>query len=501
MSLRVRIFCSCLLCLILCAILSACDSGRDKTPADTSTTPEEIVASLAPEATPLPISDVCKRIVLPEADLLTVRDTFLGKGFGVIPTDSVPGTKLETVTLKNADWLVTLLREGSSVQVLWESLDGLALLPLYAESSPVEGEVVMAQIGIPQNELATGNPMIGMCYIYRLADGTALIVDGGVGTQDCADNLLTSFERLEIATDEEGRYRVTAWIFTHGHGDHTGAFTAFTLQYAARINLKYVMYSFPVGDIAPNDCNAEEFSAGIAAYYPNAERISPHAGLTYHFGDLSVHMLYTPELLYSESFSIKYYNNTSLIFRVEANGQSVLHMGDAGERAAEEAWKTHEESAFQSSALQITHHGLYTGNESHTWTYIRKLYEASNADIGLLPMGARQPGEERNGRFTVLVEWSRMGYQTAFVTDLRNTQGNDGFTQANYDAFVAAVAAGTAKSDTLFGYNGINLLRNREGMLTYVSSNETDPMVTVFTLSASGFTVTANTELAAWPAE
>ena len=58
MSLRVRIFCSCLLCLILCAILSSCDSGRDKTPADTSTTPEEIVASLAPGATPLPISDV-----------------------------------------------------------------------------------------------------------------------------------------------------------------------------------------------------------------------------------------------------------------------------------------------------------------------------------------------------------------------------------------------------------------------------------------------------------
>ena len=498
MSLRVRIFCSCLLCLILCAILSSCDNGRDKTPAVTSTAPEEIVAALAPEATPLPISDVCKRIVLPDADLLTVRDTFLGKGFGVIPTDSVPGTKLETVTLKNADWLVTLLREGSSVQVLWESLDSLALHPLYAESSPVEGEVVMAQIGIPQNELATGNPMIGMCYIYRLADGTALIVDGGVGTQDCADNLLTSLERLEIATDEEGRYRVTAWIFTHGHGDHTGAFTAFTLQYAARINLKYVMYSFPVGDIAPNDCNAAEFSAGIAAYYPDARRISPHAGITYHFGSLSVHMLYTPELLYSESFSIKYYNNTSLILRVEANGQSVLHMGDAGERAAEEAWKTHEEAAFASSALQITHHGLYTGNESHTWTYLKRIYMAADADIGLLPMGSRQPGQERNGRYTVLVDWSRAGYQTSFVVDTRNTQGKPNFTQTDYDKFVSDVAAGTAKDDTLFGYNGINLLKNRSGMLTYIASNETDPMVTVFSLSKSGFTLTHNGELAHW---
>lgn len=484
--------------LLLCTILSACDSGRDKIPAGVSNTPEEIVATLSPEAAPLAISDVCKRIVLPEADLLTVRNAFLGKGFGVIPTDAPPATKLETVVLKSIDWLVTLIRDGDSVQVLWESVDSVALPPLYAESNPVEGEVVMAQIGIPQDAMATGNPMNGMCYIYRLADGSAVIIDGGVGTEVCADNLLAALGKLDIATDEDGKYRITAWIFTHGHGDHTGTFSAFTVMHAARISLNYVMYSFPVGDIAPNDCNAAEFSAGISAYYPDAQRISPHAGITYHFGSLSIHMLYTPELLYSESFSVKYYNNTSLIFRVEANGQSVLHMGDAGERAAEEAWKAHNEETFQSNALQITHHGLYTGNESHTWVYIRKLYEATNAPIGLLPMGARQPGEERNGRYTVLVDWSRMGFQTAFITDVRNTQGNASFTQADYDKFVADVADGTAKGDTLFGYNGVNLLKNREGMLTYIASNETAPMATVFTLTAEGMTVVSNEKLSVW---
>ena len=500
-SFRTHLLCSLLLCLILCAILPACDRGQEPNSpsADVVTaTPEEVLATLAPEATPLAISDVCKRIVLPEADLLTVRNTFLGKGFGVIPTDSTPDTKLETVTLKNSEWLVTLLREGTSVQILWESLEAVTHAPLYAESSPITGEVTMLQMGIPQNELATGNPMIGMCYIYRLADGTALIIDGGVGTQDCADNLLAALGKLEIATDEDGKYRIAAWILTHGHGDHTGAFTAFTLQYAARISLNAVMYSFPVGDIAPNDCNAAEFSAGIAAFYPDAKRISPHAGITYHFGGLSVHMLYTPELLYSDSFSVKYYNNTSLIFRVEANGQSVLHMGDAGERAAEEAWKAHEEAAFQSSALQITHHGLYTGNESHTWAYVRKIYEATKAPIGLLPMGSRQPGQERNGRYTVLVEWSRLGYQTAFVTDVRNTQGNAGFSQTDYDRFVSDVASGKSKGKTLFGYDGVNLLKNREGMLTYVSSNETEPMATVFSMSESGFAMTCNGELAVW---
>ena len=132
------------------------------------------------------------------------------------------------------------------------------------------------------------------------------------------------------------------------------------------------------------------------------------------------------------------------------------------------------------------------------WAYVRKIYEATKAPIGLLPMGSRQPGQERNGRYTVLVEWSRLGYQTAFVTDVRNTQGNANFSQTNYDRFVSDVAEGRIKGKTLFGYDGVNLLKNREGMLTYVSSNETDPMATVFSLSEAGFTVTANAELAAW---
>ena len=178
-SFRTHLLCSLLLCLILCAILPACDRGQEPNSpsADVVTaTPEEVLAPLAPEATPLAISDVCTRIVLPEADLLTVRDAFLGKGFGVIPTDSTPSTKLETVVLKNGGWLVTLLREGTSVQILWESMDAVTPDPLYAESDPPKGEVTMVQMGIPQDEMATGNPMIGMCYIYRLADGTALII-------------------------------------------------------------------------------------------------------------------------------------------------------------------------------------------------------------------------------------------------------------------------------------------------------------------------------------
>ena len=66
-SFQARLLCSLLLCLILCAILPACDRGQEpNSPAEAVTaTPEEVLATLAPEATPLAISDVCTRIAMP----------------------------------------------------------------------------------------------------------------------------------------------------------------------------------------------------------------------------------------------------------------------------------------------------------------------------------------------------------------------------------------------------------------------------------------------------
>jgi hypothetical protein len=212
-------------------------------------------------------------------------------------------------------------------------------------------------------------------------------------------------------------------------------------------------------------------------------------------------MLYAPELLYNSEEGVNYFNTTSLLFRIEANGQSVLHMGDASEAASKAAWVNSETAAFKSSALQITHHGLYTGPDSHDWSYMKKLYNATDAEIGLLPMGTRNPGDGRNGRHTVLVGWGMAGYQVSFVIDKKDNRGGASTDQAYYDKFVADVAAGTADRETLFGYNGINTVKNRSGMVTYISAGEDALMATVFTLGEGGFTVVSNEKLDTWLGE
>jgi hypothetical protein len=385
-----------------------------------------------------------------------------------------------------------------SLHVLWEKADTVTTDPLYAIRNPEQGDVTMAQIGIARGD-QNDNPMIGMCYIYRLSDGTALIIDGGINSTDCSVNLFRTLQRLDIARDESGKYRITAWIFTHGHSDHMGTFKNFSSLYAEQTTLTYAMFNFPTEDVAPSG-NTQDgtFNNIIRRTYPDAKRVIPHAGLTYFFGNLSVHMLFAPELVYTSPEGVDYYNTTSLLFRVEANGQSVLHMGDASEASSKAAWSENKSEAFKSTALQITHHGLYTGPDSHQWNYMRKIYQATDASIGLLPMGTRKPGDARNGRHIVLIGWGMAGYQISFVIDKKDNRNGASTDQAYFDKFVADVAAGTADRETLFGYNGINTIKNRDGMLTYINASETEPMATVFTLSSEGMTAVSNEELAAW---
>ena len=529
--------------LLLCAILCACDTSHG--PADTTaesvtdtstdtptdapveaptdpeteaptetepeTEPEVLVSAPVPKrildqlvgrVSPRWISSVCMQVTLSGQGIDAVQDAFLQEGYILAATTPAHGTKLKTAVLKSLEHTVTLIETADgSLHVLWEKADAVTADPLYAVRNALQGEVAMVQIGIARGD-QKDNPMIGMCYVYRLSDGTALIIDGGINSTDCSVNLFRTLQRLDVARDGDGKYRITAWIFTHGHADHMGTFKRFSAQYADRTDLTYVMYSFPTEEVAPKgSTTGEAFAEVIRTAYPNAKRVSPHAGLTYFFGNLKLHMLYAPELLYNSPEGVNYYNTTSLLFRIEANGQSVLHMGDASEAASKAAWVNSETAAFKSNALQITHHGLYTGPDSHDWSYMRKLYTATDAEIGLLPMGTRNPGDGRNGRHTVLVGWGMAGYQVSFVIDKKDNRGGASTDQAYYDKFVADVAAGTADRETLFGYNGINTVKNRSGMVTYISASEDALMATVFTLGEGGFTVVSNGKLDTWLGE
>ena len=470
--------------------------------------PDEMIAAMFPSASVMNSGVECKEIVVTG---LTGKDSVINQmindyNFTVYASENkIAGAKYETVVLTRGSYVVTVYWNATSgeMRIMWEKVKSGTLDYLMPnEGVTGVGAAQIAQIGT-ERVSETDNPLNGMCYIVKLSDGRAIVVDGGFNNTACVENLISSLGKMGIK-QENGKYVIATWIFSHGHGDHIGAFLTASgaSEYYNCFDIESFMLNLPAdSSIISITGNESKLVSSMKTLYPNAKRITPHAGLNYYFGNVTIEMLYTPELVYSKSAKVANYNDSSLIFKVVADGASALIFGDAVEVAAAKMYSLYESTAFASDILHITHHGLYTeANNGHGWTELKKVYEASGAKIAFLAMQSRYASDTRNGRFTVMVQWCNAGYQISYVMNEKDKAAIFGNTieQAEYDQFVKegkVTNVVTVPVSSLYGYDGVNKVTNEQGMVTYLGANESTPMATVFTLSGGEATLVLNVEL------
>ena len=434
-------------------------------------------------------------------------------GFEAVAFTPVAGAKFETLLFTNGMELVTVYWDSAKkeARILFEKLDENVLSLLLPNASTGTGELTMVQVGVERGIGDTGNPMIGMCYVIKLSDGRAIIIDGGFKYESNADNVYNALSKLDIARNENGQYVIAAWFFSHGDGDHVGIMETFGKKYSDKTEVECFIFNLPSASqlLTPTSATVESaFYENCLAAYPNAIFLTPRAGVQYFIGNATIDMLYTPDLVWSPESKITYYNSTSIVYKVNGGGVSFLSTGDAGESAFKVMWEKYESSTFACDMFQVPHHGLTTQNTedgtgnyaAHGWTYIKKVYDATGAKYAVLPMGDRNPYDSRNGRSTVIVFWGNANCGISYFMN-KDDKAFGALSGENYQAFVDAVAAGTNTHETYLGYNGINILNNGKGLITYIASGERDPMATVFSFAEGNVTVKRNEKLHDWLAE
>lgn len=455
--------------------------------------PATIVKNLDPNVKSFAPTDGCREAVLSGFSKDTVIKAFKDEDFKELDYATyVEGTKFETVVLTRTYNTVTLYCNESKneVRVIWESDAKLNCLKTTDQTG--QGSLLIAQVGV-ERSTEKDNPLNGMGYVIKLSNGNAIIIDGGFNTDICAKNIYNTLEKLEIAKSKN-KYVIEAWIITHGHGDHAGAFAKFSTTYSTSATVKNIILSYPPESLVTD--GGKSFSKGN---FSNASMIIPHAGINYYFGNATISMLYTPELVYSTTSKIAYFNNSSLVFKISVGDSSVMFLGDAGELPATELVSIYPSSVLKSNIFQMTHHGLYTiENSGHTWDNVKKLYDSIDADYAFLPMHEYLEDNSRNGRHTVLITWAAVDHQIAYIMNVSDNHGLDSISQSYYTEFTNSVKNGTATKSTLYGYDGINKVVNKNGLVTYLGGNETDPMVTVFELNGKTVTLKENKELHEW---
>ncbi len=477
--------------------------------------PETIVKSLYSSAVAMKSNVSTNEYVLPNISLSAAVSAFEAKGYEQQTVTNVTGASFSTVVLKGFSNLITIYELSGEIRILTETDFHGTVSMLNPNTATNTGTLEVVQVGIQRATLAdgtlqTGNPLNGMCYIVKLSDGSAIIIDGGYNTTECAQNIYRSLVKLDIATNEQGQRKIAAWIISHGHGDHAGAFTAFAKAYGGLTEVENFIYNIPaeeslVVDYSKSTSTVNAAYNAMSAYYPNAKHITPHANLNYHIGNATISMLYTPDLLYSTSTQMDYYNNTALIFKIGSGTNSAFFFTDSGEAAATTIKSLYSTSTFKSDILQITHHALYTeANNGHTWTNLKTIYDAIDATYAFLPLhsygrDSEKEDNKNNGRWTVLHEWSDEGYQISYFTNKPTidwSSGGKNETDGWTSWEESCVANGS--TGTYYGYNGINQITNSSGLVTYLGSSIDDVMVTSIIIGGGAVTLNENKFLAEW---
>lgn len=203
----------------------------------------------------------------------------------------------------------------------------------------------------------------GMSYIFRLADGKFFVIDGGWNTPGIADRLYDILARMA-----EGKKPViAAWIFTHAHVDHIGAFFDFARDYADKVKLETVIYSFPgesrlaeMGDTLVASCVAKWRQT--VALFEGAKIIKARTGQRFYLSGLTVEILFGFED-YNMPHPLHNFNDTSLVFRVRVAGQKWMFLGDIAESGAP-IFCARYGAGLESDVVQVAHHGYPGGTDA-----------------------------------------------------------------------------------------------------------------------------------------
>lgn len=269
--------------------------------------------------------------------------------------------------------------------VLRAVVEPMAETALVPKTMIKDGQAHVAPLLVQMGEHLYDTMDCGMSYIFRLVDGTFLLIDGGWDIPAIGQSL---YEKLE--TLSEGRpIVISAWIFTHAHLDHMGAFWSMGRQYGDKVTVKRVIHNFP-GDGRMTEM-ADTFVHSYlhdfdhaCALYGGCEIIKARTGQQYHFVGVDIDMLFTYED-HMMPRPLTEFNATSLVFRLTTQGETFMFLGDASVSASDILVAKYG-TELQSDIVQVAHHGFGGGT--------KEVYDAVKAPIVMWPICYDDP---RNG--------------------------------------------------------------------------------------------------------
>lgn len=184
-----------------------------------------------------------------------------------------------------------------------------------------------------------------MGYVYRADNGQTIVFDGG--RKEEAAYLVDLIKR-------ECGGKVDAWFLTHAHYDHIGAIEEIVTNMSDAIEIGAVYYNFPSQewfDRYAKGSQVDVFNERMKAC--RGEIRAPKVDEVFTFGSTTIRCLND----YDESLTTNSINNSSICFRIDVDGRSILILGDLGKEAGDRLLKLQSPEVLHCDFVQMAHHG------------------------------------------------------------------------------------------------------------------------------------------------
>ncbi len=206
----------------------------------------------------------------------------------------------------------------------------------------------------------------GMCYAVQNADGSFILMDGGVYFKEDAERL---YAFLQKKTPVGEKPHVALWLFSHPDVDHVQLATEFMREYKEKVIISAVAYQFPDADsisysyqdTAAVRADAAALEESIRQHYPDAVYYPLHTGQVYRFPGVEIEILWTADLLFPHAFMTANCSSAAWRMRFDS-GRTALFLGDCMHDACRRMAYTYGDY-MKSDIFQVTHHGLLGGEK------------------------------------------------------------------------------------------------------------------------------------------
>ena len=155
---------------------------------------------------------------------------------------------------------------------------------------------------------------------------------------------------------------ITAWFITHFHDDHMGALWTLLREHPD-ITVDGVYCHFPSdeflvkGEPKQDEWATQHLLDDLRANMTlrNVPMVVVQTGDVYSFdgGNATVSILHTPD----ETLVRNPINDSSIIFRFEADGKRILFLGDLGVEGGNQLMEMYPPEELKSDYVQMAHHG------------------------------------------------------------------------------------------------------------------------------------------------